>query len=218
MAQEERELPLFPLGAVVLFPEMALSLQVFEERYKRMLSDIREGDSTFGVVLIQEGQEVGEPATPHVVGTTARIRRLGYQDDGRIIVEAVGDRRFLIQETLRERPYIVARVELLELEEGTPVADTLMQQVGQAYEEYMRALMALQGGWTSSVKTPHNAAMLSYIVGAALQVHPLIKQQLLEAPTPTDRLRAELPLLQQSTVRLKERWQQQDGPARFSSN
>ena len=218
MAPEERELPLFPLGAVVLFPEMILPLQVFEERYKRMVADIQERDFTFGVVLIQEGQEVGAPATPHLVGTTARIRRLDYQDDGRIMLEALGDRRFFIHETLGERPYMVARVELLELEEGPPAADSLMQQVGQAYEEYMRALMAVQGGWTGSVKTPHNAAMLSYIVGAALQVHPLMKQQLLEAPTPTDRLQAELPLLQQSTVRLKERWEQREGPGRFSRN
>jgi Lon protease-like protein len=219
MELEERELPLFPLGAVVLFPEMALPLQVFEERYKQMISDIRKGDSTFGVVLIQEGYEVGESAVPHMVGTTARIQRLGYQDDGRILLESVGDRRFHIQTTSKERPYLVGHVQLLEPEEGTTVSDEfLAQQVGQAYGEYMRALISLQGGWSRTVSTPNDAAMLSYVVGATLQIHPLIKQQLLEAPTPIDRLQAELPLLRQSTVRLKERLQQQNGPGHFSHN
>ena len=36
------ELPLFPLNTV-LFPGMPLSLRVFEERYKQMINECREG-------------------------------------------------------------------------------------------------------------------------------------------------------------------------------
>ena len=39
-----RELPLFPLP-VVLFPGMPMPLHIFEERYRKMLSDIRAGDN-----------------------------------------------------------------------------------------------------------------------------------------------------------------------------
>ena len=63
----ERELPLFPLGAVVLFPDMPLNLRVFENRYKHLVSDVLQHDSSFGIALIREGREVGMPAVPHEV-------------------------------------------------------------------------------------------------------------------------------------------------------
>ena len=54
MTTRYRSLPLFPLNTV-LFPNAQLPLQIFEERYKRMLSDIMDSDSMFGVALIREG-------------------------------------------------------------------------------------------------------------------------------------------------------------------
>ena len=71
MANEIRDLPLFPLGTV-LFPGMQLPLQLFEPRYLQMFQDIARQDSRFGVVLIKEGVEVGEPAVPFDIGTIAR--------------------------------------------------------------------------------------------------------------------------------------------------
>ncbi|MEX2372401.1 MAG: LON peptidase substrate-binding domain-containing protein, partial [Dehalococcoidia bacterium] len=54
-------LRLFPLRTV-LFPGMALSLQVFEERYRVLVAECLEADEPFGVVLIREGPEVGGAA------------------------------------------------------------------------------------------------------------------------------------------------------------
>ena len=67
MPDELIRLPLFPLN-VVMFPNTSIPLQIFEDRYKQMLRDCLDGDSRFGVTLIKEGAEVGDPATPHPVG------------------------------------------------------------------------------------------------------------------------------------------------------
>jgi len=45
-----RELPLFPLPDVVLFPQEVLPLHIFEPRYRMMLSTVLETDRRFGVV------------------------------------------------------------------------------------------------------------------------------------------------------------------------
>ena len=50
--------PVFPLNTV-LFPRMPLPLQIFEPRYKTMLTDIGARDSRFVAALIEEGEEVG---------------------------------------------------------------------------------------------------------------------------------------------------------------
>ena len=45
-----RELPLFPLPEVVLFPQEVLPLHIFESRYRIMLKSVLESDSMFGVI------------------------------------------------------------------------------------------------------------------------------------------------------------------------
>ena len=49
-----RELPIFPLP-VVLFPGMPMPLHIFEERYRKMLSDIRAADNLFGLSYLDAG-------------------------------------------------------------------------------------------------------------------------------------------------------------------
>jgi Lon protease-like protein len=92
------ELPIFPLKNVVLFPGMVLPLHIFEMRYREMINRVSTNASPFGVVLIDEGQEVGASASPHTVGTAARIARVERLDDGRMNITAVGTQRFRILE------------------------------------------------------------------------------------------------------------------------
>ena len=66
------ELPIFPLNAV-LFPGAAMPLHIFEERYKLMMGECLRERRPFGVALIRQGREVGEPAEPLDVGTIAQI-------------------------------------------------------------------------------------------------------------------------------------------------
>ena len=56
-----RELPLFPLPDVVLFPQEVLPLHIFESRYKIMLQSVLESDSMFG------GKGIGPIAEAEVV-------------------------------------------------------------------------------------------------------------------------------------------------------
>ena len=60
----------------MLFPGAVLNLHVFEERYRRMIAECLDSNEAFGVVLIRDGQEAGDPdVTPHEIGTTAEIPR-----------------------------------------------------------------------------------------------------------------------------------------------
>ncbi|MFN9915038.1 MAG: LON peptidase substrate-binding domain-containing protein, partial [Pirellulaceae bacterium] len=45
-----RELPLFPLPDVVLFPQEVLPLHIFEPRYRMMLRTVMSEDRRFGVL------------------------------------------------------------------------------------------------------------------------------------------------------------------------
>ena len=80
-----KSIPLMPLKKV-LFPRQEIVLQIFEERYKEMLSYCLENNEQFGVVLIDSGEEVGDEAIPHGIGTTVKIREILPTSNNRIFI------------------------------------------------------------------------------------------------------------------------------------
>jgi Lon protease-like protein len=107
-------LPMFPLGSV-LFPAMPLALQVFEERYLKMMGSVLDADeSEFGVVLIERGSEVGGGDQRFDVGTTAQVLQV-EAPEGPLQVVARGGRRFRVTKWLEEEPFPRAEVEFLEV-------------------------------------------------------------------------------------------------------
>ena len=83
------KLPLFPLNTV-LFPKATIPLHVFEDRYKAMINQCVNTNSSFGVVLIRLGLEVGDSAIPYDIGTTAKITKIDYLGEGRLFINAIG--------------------------------------------------------------------------------------------------------------------------------
>ncbi len=106
-------IPLFPLNTV-LFPGGVLPLRIFEPRYLDMVSQCLKTDSGIGVVLIRNGQEVGDLADTYEVGTLSHIRYWHKRSDGLLGITLQGEQRFRILST-QARPdrLLIAEVELL---------------------------------------------------------------------------------------------------------
>ena len=203
MTGRRRTLPLFPLN-VVLFPGGFLPLHVFEERYRLMVGRCLEADSEFGVVLIRSGPEVGGNAEPHAVGTVARIVDVKRADDGRMNIMVAGRDRFRIDTVLHREPYAEGEVRILDEGSETPGAD-LLAETRRAVAEQIRLLHGLRGGWVRDPRTPEDPIELSWLVCTLLQAGNDVKQALLEEPSTTARLRAQLPLLSSNAAVLRER-------------
>jgi uncharacterized protein len=200
------ELPLFPLG-VVLFPGMRLPLHIFEERYKAMIGDCLEREAPFGVILIKEGQEVGEPAEPFRMGTTARITQVQRLEEGRLNIMTRGERRFELVEIIQQRPHLVGLVRYVE-EEAGDIPDSLVAEVTQEYTSFLRNLATLAGGWNSQVNVTQDPVQLSsevvFSISSSIELPRDLRQQLLEAPTARERLERLLPLLKRGIQLLQE--------------
>ncbi len=189
------DLPLFPLNSV-LFPGASLPLHVFEERYRVMIARCLERQQPFGVVLIRSGQEVGGPAEPFEVGTTARIARAERFDDGRYAIVAVGVQRFHIEYLSHDQPYLSGSVALLENEdEDSPDVAEEAARAGELYTQYTRLKLALTNEWTRTVALPKRPGALADYVAARIDVDQRIKQRLLEELSVPRRLADEQHLL-----------------------
>ena len=189
------ELPLFPLN-VVLFPGATLPLRIFEERYKEMIRRCLEERSPFGVVLIHKGNEVGEPAEPFEVGTTAHIARVEHLPEGRMNLICLGGQRFRLRETIRREPYLVGEVEILaSVSEDDAETLDLADTAAVLFGEYHRLCLALSNQWSRTLNMPQHPGDLADFIGNRLGVSLRSKQQLLEECSSRRRLQMEIDIL-----------------------
>src|SRR5947209_5530520 len=138
---ETGQLPLFPLGSV-LSPGMLLPLHIFEPRYRLLLQRALQNDQPFGIVLISSGLEVGGPAEPHRIGTTARVVGTTALPGGRSFIIVRGERRFAIESVDADRePYLVAEVRYLDEDEGTD-AGALADRAADSFGQYLTGIMS----------------------------------------------------------------------------
>lgn len=197
-------LRLFPLNAV-LFPGAVLNLHVFEPRYKQMISECLESGEGFGVVLIREGEEAGDPAVePHQIGSIAEITEVTPLPFGRYYVSTVGRRRFRIRDIVSREPYLTVDADVLDDDEGGDAeAVSLKDDVRDAFLEYLQLIMEFSGQQTA-IDLPGDASSTSFIVGDALQIADTIKQRLLEIDSTKARLSVELGFLRRLLPQLKK--------------
>ena len=206
MSQPEdlHQLSLFPLN-VVLFPGMPMPLHIFEERYKAMIGECVDREEPFGIILIKEGQEVGGPADPVKIGTTARIAQVERLDEGRLNIMTKGEKRFEVVEITQQVPHVVALVRYLTEEFGAASA-SVYQETKEAYGGYLRHLTSLTGGWTAQAEVPDDPVTLSFAVASSLasgiEIPRAVKQDLLETPDAAQRLEKLLPLLKRGNEML----------------
>ena len=202
---ETARLRLFPLNTV-LFPGAVLNLHIFEDRYRRMIAECLDSGEAFGVVLIREGGETGDPdVAPYDVGTTAEIRDVTPLPAGRYYITTTGGRRFRIARIVDREPFLVADVAFLEDgsdhdEEGR--AAELTERLTREFREYVELLVAFSGS-SAKIDLPSDPVGASYVVGDALQVADGLKQRLLELQTAEARLAAELGFLRRLLPQLR---------------
>jgi Lon protease-like protein len=198
-------LRLFPLNAV-LFPGAALNLHVFEPRYKQMIGECLEEGEPFGVVLIREGKEAGDPSVePHQVGSIAEIVEVTPLPFGRFYLSTLGRQRFRIRKILSRDPYLTVEVETLEEPRGEDAGELadLQERVREAFLDYLE-LLAQFTGEPANADLPDDPASVSYSIAAALQIADTVKQRLLEINSTKQRLTMELGFLRRLLPQMRE--------------
>ena len=201
-------LPLFPLDSV-LFPDMLMPLHIFEPRYRLLVGRSLGSDSPFGIVLTQEGQEVGPAAVPHRIGTLARIVAHAALPDGRSLITVQGGRRFEIDSVTRDaEPYLVGHVRYLS-DAPEESQRALANTVAEAYADYVVGVVAATGGVRREVPIVDeiqggSPCDVSFRVAAGLAIEDDERQTLLEATSAHDRLVREREILSRECALLSE--------------
>ncbi len=202
-----RELPLFPLP-LVLFPGAPLPLHVFEERYRRLLADVRASNNLFGLsYFVPEAGAGDRPPAGHV-GCATEVVEVQPLPDGRSNILTVGLVRYRVGEYVeRGDPYPVARVEFFEdLEEDAAVVARRAEEVGEMFTRIARAMRTASDERGALPDLPlGDPERLSFVVAAAVEMEAEAKQRFLETRSTAERLRRLYTLLAQAVASYEER-------------
>jgi uncharacterized protein len=177
------EVPLFPLHTV-LFPGGRLPLRIFEQRYMEMAKTCLKDNAPFGVCLIHQGKEVGEPAVPVGVGCLARIAEWDMPQLGVLQVTARGESRFrILDQRVQADGLVRASIELLPEGEDVPLP--------QAAARYAKLLERVIEQHPALLERPHRLDSSAWVSARLAELLPLpleAKQALLETENGRARL------------------------------
>jgi len=185
-----RELPLFPLP-VVLFPGMPMPLHIFEERYRKMLADIRAGNSFFGLSYFDPSTSDKDIPPEGHIGCVAEVTESQALPDGRSNILAVGVVRYEAENYVeRGDPYLVVRPSYFEDEqedESSLIANS--REVANMFMRVANSIRVMndERGDLPDI-TDTDPQKLSFLVAAAMEIEIETRQQLLELRSTSERL------------------------------
>ena len=185
-----RELPIFPLP-VVLFPGMPMPLHIFEERYRKMLADIRAGNNLFGLSYFDAASSDRDIPVAGHVGCVAEVTESQALPDGRSNILAVGVVRFEAESYIeRGDAYLVVQPNYFEDDQEDESA--LLANSREVANMFMRVANSIRVINDERGNLPDisdtDPQKLSFLVAAAMEIEPETKQELLELRSTSERL------------------------------
>lgn len=208
--------PIFPLPNSVLFPHTVLPLHIFEERYRTMIRDVIDGDGRIAVALLKPGYDRDYHGSPeiHPVGTVGKLENVRTLDDGRFLLDLVGELRVRFEELRSDRPYRMARL--------LPLPEETVDESSPKMEQDKLEILAAQGylirelsqealpGLPLNDRIGYEAAVNGAC--ANLPSDPVVRQQLLEEDDLTIRHSTALSLINAVIHKILE-FRQKDDPS-----
>lgn len=189
---------LFPLNNV-LFPGCTLPLQIFEQRYLRLIKTCMRDNHGFVVILISAGKEVGDTPETYSIGTYVEIVDWEMLENGLFGITIEAKHRVRVTNPCaQDDGLMTGEIETLRMSNGADIDSNiqiadLVNILKQLEQHPYIEKQAMQVEYSSTQDVCNKLSQL-------LPVDPLVKQSLLEIDNTTekvDRLRDLIHRIQQ---------------------
>jgi ATP-dependent Lon protease len=186
------DLPILPLRNTVAFPYTIIPLSIGISRSIKLIEDAQQGDHLIGLVAMKDPQ-IEEPLPGQVVevGTIARIERVVKTTEQQLNVIVHCLERFRVQYWTADKPYLKARIALAR---DIVEDDVEINALHRSLLDLAREVVALSPNYPkeaaeflAQIKNPRH---LAYLVANYAGIDMAKAQEILEAETVKDKLRA----------------------------
>lgn len=175
-----QKIGLFPIS-LVLFPESAYPLHIFEDRYKKLISKCIEEDLHFGINFTDKAKMSDIGCRAKVVDVIKRY------DDGRMDILISGiDRYRLLQFSEGEKPYYTGNVDIYKDDEEQ-LDEKLYKDTLTVYNEIARKIKNIN--IEEIIAEELDIRYPSFLMAQKSGMTSVQKQQLLEMKSENERLR-----------------------------
>ena len=129
------KIPVMTLPGAVLFPQVVMPLYIFEERYRKMLSDVLASTQIFGILTANDSDESLGKEAFHPMGSLGMVRTSQDNPDGTSNVLLQGLTRFTVSKIVEEEPYRIVEIEPISTVHDTASYEFLKHRVLALLEE-----------------------------------------------------------------------------------
>ena len=194
-----REVAIFPLPNVILFPRVELPLYIFEARYRKMLAQALAGNKFIAVSLLQKGWEAEkEPYPIHPIVGVGLLKAVIQNADGTSHILLKGIERARIVKYLQMEPFRVARIRLIPDKVGDRRE---LREMGRTLRElFIKKLKLASEKPAEEFTLPkelEDPIALSHFVSFTVQTDPYLKQDILETTNANCRVKHLISLLEE---------------------
>lgn len=203
------ELPLFPLPDTVVFPGMTVPLQVFEERYKRLVRTVVEDELKRFVIALAPDPEAIRDRRPPLPKYGSFVDLLSVEEnaDGTFNVLAHGQERCLLEvageESVPEPEgnerslyFVLDRPEPLERDDPNQEQLVAWDAV-DTFRQYAATFFAFDAASQIEQALPDDPMYQASFICANIRVPAASRQVLLDAPTLSARFQLARKLMQE---------------------
>jgi ATP-dependent Lon protease len=185
-------LPILPVKDMSMFPRMVLPMLVGEERHQALVDQALSTNKIVGLVAMQpnvSADQVKSVEDIYEIGVAALILKMSKGDEGVRLV-AQGLTRFVVQEIVQTKPFLVARVKAVS---DIPSSDmetmALISNLRALFAKMLELSPHLPDELGSIATGLDDAGALCDMVASALNISPDERQSVVEALEVKDRLR-----------------------------
>jgi len=185
-------LPILPLFNIIVFPKMMLPMEVVGEQSIALVDNAMGKDRIIGLTLsIKSPEELTyQPEEFHKVGTAAVILKMAKTGENRAQLLVQGMNRFRITEFVSEKPYLQAKITVLnEVEVHDIEVEALMANLVALFDRIVKLTPFLPQEFGAMAKTITDPGILADVIASVINASTEEKQKILEILNVKDRLR-----------------------------
>ena len=184
-------LPIIPIFNSVVFPTMTFPLEIGGVQSVTLVDEVMSRDRLVGLVTSKKAPQEAGPEDLYEIGTSAAILKMAKPDDtkAQLLMQGIG--RFRINEILPGKPYIQARIEVLEDQEVKDVeTEALMANLVNLFDRIVQLSSFLPKEFSFIAKSISEPGILADLVASIINSPIEEKQKILEILDVKKRMKA----------------------------